>query len=402
MKTTMNRISFPGKNLPAFLSLLILSWLNCFSSQAQIVAVPENVQAEVTAHWTIAVHAGAGGQARGSLTPGQEQAYQEALREALNTGSAILAKGGSSLDAVEAAVRFMEDHPLFNAGKGAVLNADGQAELDASIMDGRTGMAGAVAGVTTVKNPILAARAVMEQSPHVLLVGKGAEEFARTHKLEIVDPSYFITPGRMEAWRNWKGKDLQVKPKGAAPSGLKEKETGKDQLREAEKAREIEKTKEIEKAKEIEKQKDQEKKKEEGRDDHGTVGAVAVDSYGNLAAATSTGGMMGKMAGRVGDSPLIGAGTYAGNSTCAVSATGHGEFFIRSVVAYDVSALMEYRGVPLEEAAKIVVMEKLVRQKGSGGVIAVDREGNVAMPFNTSSMYRGFMRSSGETAVELY
>jgi len=268
---------------------------------------------------------------------------------------------------VETVVRFMEDCPLFNAGKGAVLDENGKAELDAAIMDGMTGMAGAVAGVTTIKNPVTAARRVMERTSHVMLIGSGAEKFARAQKLEMVDPSYFITPERLEAWKKSKvvqpvktnqlTKPMQpVKPATAAPV----------------------------------------------KDKTGTVGAVALDGKGNLAAATSTGGMMGKMTGRVGDSPIIGAGTYANNKTCAVSATGHGEFFIRNVVAYDISAMMEYRGMPIEEAAKVVIMEKLRNQKADGGLIAVDKEGNVTMPFNTNAMFRGFIKSGGEKEIAIY
>jgi beta-aspartyl-peptidase (threonine type) len=259
------------------------------------------------------------------------------------------------VDAVEVVVSFMEDCPLFNAGKGAVLNENGKAELDASIMDGRTGMAGAVAAVTTIKNPIVAARLVMEKTGHVLLVGKGAEDFAKNNGMKPVEPAYFITPDRMESWKKWKAK---------APAGVKEQPADKEK--------------------------------------QGTVGAVALDQKGNLAAATSTGGMMGKLAGRVGDSPIIGAGTYASNNTCAVSATGQGEYFIRNVVAYDVAAMMEYRGMPLEEAGKMVIMEKLTNLKASGGLIAIDKEGNMVMPFNTNAMFRGFVKSTGEHEAAIY
>jgi len=308
--------------------------------------------------WTLVIHGGAGGPARGVLSPDREKAYLQKLDEALELGGGILARGGTSLDAVEAVVRFMEDCPLFNAGKGAVLNENGKAELDASIMDGLTGKAGAVAGVTIIKNPVTAARRVMDKTGHVMLAGTGAERFARAQKLDIVDPSYFITPERLESWK----KSKPVQPVKPARPAAGHKETG---------------TK-------------------------GTVGAVALDSYGNLAAATSTGGLTGKMAGRVGDSPIIGAGTYANNKTCAVSATGHGEFFIRNVVAYDVSALMEYKGASVEEAARTVIMEKLKEQKADGGLIAVDKNGNIAMPFNTNAMFRGYIRSGGEKETAIY
>ena len=305
--------------------------------------------------WTIVIHGGAGGPAKGTMAASKEQEYLDKLNEVLKLGSAILASGGSSMDAVETAVKFMEDCPLFNAGIGAVLNEEGKAELDAAIMDGSTGMAGAVAGVTTIKNPITAARLLMEKTSHVMLVSAGAEDFAKKMGLTMVDPSYFITPERLEAWKKWKSK---------TPADTKENPSEKEK--------------------------------------HGTVGAVAVDMKGNLAAATSTGGMMGKMAGRVGDSPIIGAGTYANNSTCAVSATGQGEYFIRNVVAYDLSALMEYRGMSIQNAAKMLIMEKLVNQKASGGLIAVDKEGNIAMPFNTNAMFRGVAKSTGEKAVMIY
>jgi beta-aspartyl-peptidase (threonine type) len=288
----------------------------------------------------------------------KEEAYLKKLNEALTLGSAILSKGGSSMDAVEAVIRFMEDCPLFNAGKGAVLDSDGKAELDASIMDGKTGLAGAVGGVTTIKNPVSAARLVMMKTPHVMLIGSGAERFAKEQGLEIVDPSYFITPERLDQWKKDKIKDhSQLGPRTSD-------------------------------------------RKEEQK--HGTVGAVALDQQGNLAAATSTGGMGNKMAGRIGDSPIIGAGTYASNKTCAVSATGHGEFFIRNVVAYDLSALMEYRGMTLENAAGYLILEKLKEQKANGGLIALDRMGNIAMPFNTNAMFRGFVKSDGTRMVAIY
>lgn len=309
-------------------------------------------------NWALVIHGGAGGPAKGTMSGEKEEGYLKKLDEALTLGSGILSKGGSSMDAVEAVIRFMENCPLFNAGKGAVLDSDGKAELDASIMDGKTGLAGAVGGVTTIKNPISAARRVMMKTPHVMLVGSGAERFAQEQGLEIVDPSYFITP---ERWDQWKQGNTKHQPRqGPGKSGQGE-----------------------------------EKK-------HGTVGAVALDQQGNLAAATSTGGMGNKMVGRIGDSPIIGAGTFASNKTCAVSATGHGEFFIRNVVAYDLSALMEYRGMTLEKAAGYLIMEKLKEQKADGGLIALDRNGNIAMPFNTNAMFRGFVKSDGTRMVAIY
>ena len=291
--------------------------------------------------YVLVIHGGAGGINKENISAEKEKLYRIKLDEALKAGSMILQEGGSSLDAVEAAIRVLEDSPLFNAGKGAVFNENGEHEMDASIMDGQTLDAGAVAGVHGIRNPITAARAVMEDSPHVLLTGSGAEQFAIKNGLSIADSSYFFTQGRWDSYQKIKDK-------------------------------------------------------------HGTVGAVALDREGNLTAGTSTGGMTFKMAGRVGDSPIIGAGTYANNNTCAVSATGHGEYFIRNVIAYDISALMEYRGYSLHEACSTVIREKLKRMGGTGGVIAVDKDGNIDMEFNTSGMFRGFVKAGGEPKVYLY
>ncbi len=304
--------------------------------------------------WVIAIHGGAGGPGPGGLSKEAEEQYMSKLNEALGAGSRILAEGGSSLDAVEEVVRFLEDCPLFNAGRGAVLNADGKVELDAAIMDGSSGMAGAVAAVSGIINPVSAARQVMEKTKHVMLVGPAAEEFAASAGQKTAGQEYFITPERRDAWKKWK-------------SGGNQGEDSEDR----------------------------------SGDKKGTVGAVALDRKGRLAAATSTGGLMGKMPGRVGDSPIIGAGTYAG-SRCAVSATGQGEFFMRNVVAYDVAARMIYRNMSLEEAARVMIMEKLPEVGGSGGLIAVDNEGNVTMPFNTKAMFRGFAKSTGESEVAIY
>ena len=303
---------------------------------------------QVQTSWAIAVHGGAGAGSRDNIAPEKQQAYREAIDKALTTGSSILSEGGSSLDAIEAVIRDLEDDPIFNAGRGAVFTAEGINELDASIMDGRDHNAGAVAGITNLRHPISAARAVMTSSPHVLLTGRGAEEFAEKHGLEIVDSSWFFTQARWES---------------------------------------------LQRAREREK---------ENTRKHGTVGAVALDTHGNLAAGTATGGMTNKMKGRVGDSPVIGAGTYADNNSCAVSATGHGEFFIRNVVSYDISALMRYSGLSLQEAGDSVIFGKLLPIGGEGGVIAVDRHGNVTMPFNTSSMIRGFADSKGQRGVFLF
>ena len=304
----------------------------------------------------LVVHGGAGTMTRGSMSADMEKQYRAALEEALRTGHAILARGGSSIDAVEATVRVLEDNPLFNAGKGAVFTHEGRNELDASIMEGKTRKAGAVAGVTIIRNPISAARAVMEKSPHVMMTGKGAELFATKMGLEIVDPSYFWTERRWKSLQNELRKETS--PQSALPS-------------------------------------DPERK-------HGTVGAVAVDRAGNLAAATSTGGMTNKQYGRVGDSPIIGAGTFAENESCAVSATGHGEFFIRWTVAYDIAALMKYRGMTVQAAADEVINKKLKAVEGEGGVIALDAKGNFAMPFNSEGMYRGWIGADGVPKVSIY
>jgi beta-aspartyl-peptidase (threonine type) len=304
--------------------------------------------------FVLAIHGGAGTIRRAQLTPERERRYHEALRDALRAGHAILAAGGASLDAVTAAVVSLEDCPLFNAGRGAVFNARGRHELDAAIMDGATLKAGAVAGVRRAKNPVRVARAVMERSPHVLLGGAGADAFARRQKLELVAPDYFSTPQRVLA--------LQ-----------RAKQRARGAVREAASA----------------------------ADRHGTVGAVARDVYGNLAAATSTGGFTNKLAGRIGDSPVIGAGTYADNDTCAVSATGDGDFFLRAVFAHDLSARMRYAGEPLARAARSA-LARVAALGGTGGLIAVDRAGRVVLPFNTEGMYRGFVRADGELAVDIF
>ncbi|WP_400193700.1 isoaspartyl peptidase/L-asparaginase family protein [Hymenobacter sp. B81] len=340
---------------------------------------------------TLAIHGGAGTITRQNMTPEQEQAYREVLNQALQTGYAILKKGGTSLDAVEATVRVMEDSPLFNAGKGAVFTHDGRNELDAAIMDGSTLKAGSVAGVTTIRNPISAARSVMEKSEHVMMVGAGAEQFAKDQGLVLVDPSYFYTEARYQqlqkALRTSQGSvgdQLNTPTKAATPpakvlpSGKRSKSSGgRKPQGYAEPPVFI-----------------------EGRK-YGTVGAVALDQYGNLAAATSTGGMTNKRYGRVGDAPLIGAGTYADNQSCAVSCTGWGEFFIRATVARDVAARVEYQQQPLTAAAQ-ATLDKVARLGGDGGLVAVDAAGNVAMPFNTEGMYRGYIKANGQSNVLIY
>jgi len=301
------------------------------------------------------------------MTPELEKQYREALEQALRSGHAVLAKGGSSLDAVEASIHILEDSPLFNAGKGAVFTHEGRNEMDASIMDGKTMKAGAVAGVTIIKNPISAARAVMDKSEHVMMAGKGAELFATKMGLEIVDPSYFWTEKR---WKQLQEELVNEQKKGTAHTSL---DRSDDPLLRT----------------------FQDKK-------FGTVGAVALDKEGNLAAGTSTGGMTNKQYGRIGDSPIIGAGTYAANDSCAVSGTGHGELFIRWTVAYDIAALMKYRGMTVQQAGDEVVNKKLKQAGGEGGVIILDRNGNFATPFNSEGMYRGWIGTDGIPHVLIY
>ena len=294
--------------------------------------------------YVLVIHGGAGTILKENITPEKEATYLEKMNEALEAGERILKNGGTSLDAVTETIMVMENSPLFNAGKGAVFTSEGVNEMDASIMEGKLHKAGAITGVQHIKNPILGARAVMEETNHVLLTGEGAEELAKAVGLKMVDSSYFFTESR---WNSYLG--------------------AKDKI-----------------------------------DKHGTVGAVALDKHGNLAAATSTGGMTYKMKGRVGDSPIIGAGTYADNNTCAVSATGHGEYFMRNVVAYDISALMKYSKMTLQQATEEVIMNKLKLIGGDGGVVAVDREGNISMTFNTAGMYRAYVTSSGVKEILIY
>jgi beta-aspartyl-peptidase (threonine type) len=300
------------------------------------------------------------------MTEQNERAYKLSLEKALRAGYEILNSGGSSLDAVEATVKILEDNPLFNAGKGAVFTHEGKIELDAAIMNGKNLAAGSMAGVTIIKNPVSGARAVMEKSGHVMLIGKGAEAFAAEQGLDIVDPSYFYTQSRWDSLQN-----------------LIKQDSIKNKINKVN-------TKTL-----VEEAKNNDSK-------FGTVGAVALDVQGNLAAATSTGGMSNKKYGRVGDVPIIGAGTYANNATCAISCTGWGEFFIRLVVAKSVSDLMEYKNLSLQKAAEEMIMKKVPQLGGDGGLIAVDKKGNFAMPFNTAGMYRGYIRSDGKAVVKIY
>ena len=325
--------------------ILIVLAVFLFSCQNQ----KETKPIEKTPEYVLVIHGGAGTILKENMTPEMEDEYYRALQKALKVGEEVLKNKGTAMDAVLKTVTTMEDSPLFNAGKGAVFNENGVNEMDASVMDGESHKAGAVACVHTIKNPILAAYAVMTRTEHVMLIGEGAEKFAAEQSLTIEEPSYFFTENRWQAY-------------------LKAKENA-------------------------------ENRKDEK---YGTVGAVALDLHGNLAAATSTGGMTYKMEGRVGDSPIIGAGTYADNETCAISATGHGEFFIRNVVAYDISALMKYKGYTLQQAADSVIMKKLKNQGANGGIIAVDKDGNFTMTFNTQGMYRGYINSFGEFEILIY
>ena len=320
--------------------------------------------------WGLVIHGGAGVIQRESLTPEREAAVRAALAESLRAGHAVLARGGTSLDAVTAAIRVLEDSPFFNAGKGAVFTHEGKNELDASIMNGRTRETGAVAGLRHVKNPITLARAVMEKSPHVMMVGEGAEAFARQQGVELVDEGYFRTEERWQALQ----RALEAERQQQAPPAEPGQPQGPSTRRE-----------------------------DAERSDHkfGTVGAVALDRTGALAAGTSTGGMTNKRFGRVGDSPIIGAGTYA-DERCAVSATGHGEYFIRYTVARDICARVELQQLPLEESAHHVVMDILVKAGGEGGVIAMDAQGNVAMPFNSTGMYRGSVGPDGVPHIAIF
>ncbi len=328
---------------------LLITTMNCSHPESD----GDEDQVPDSPDYVLVIHGGAGVIVRDNMTKEQETAYRQALNDALDVGQQILESGGSSIDAVTRTIMVLEDNPLFNAGKGAVFTHAGINEMDASIMEGKDLNAGAVGGVTTIKNPILAARAVMEQSEHVMLTGDGAEAFAEACGLERVDPDYFYTERRWNSLQRL----LKEDPQSVELDHADRK--------------------------------------------HGTVGAVALDMNGNLAAATSTGGMTNKKYNRIGDSPIIGAGTYANNLTCAVSSTGHGEYFIRYAVAYDISAQMQYGNKTLQEAGDFTVMQKLVEAGGTGGVISVDKRGNMHMPFNTPGMYRGFVRP-GQRAVMIY
>lgn len=323
-----------------------------------------------SANFALVIHGGAGTILKENMTPEREGAIRAKLEEALRAGQTVLDRGGIALDAVTAAINVMENSPLFNAGKGAVFTHEGRNEMDASIMDGRDLNAGAVAGVTHVKNPILLAREVMENSKHVMLTGAGAEEFGATRNIEMVDPSYFRTEKRWNQLQNALKKDEVSLDHDGDEAENQIAALGYDP--------------------------------EDPDQKFGTVGAAALDQHGNIAAGTSTGGMTNKRWNRIGDAPVIGAGTYADNNSCAVSATGHGEYFIRAAVAHSICALMEYKGVTLQEASDEIIMKKLVKMGGDGGIIALDAKGNISMTFNTAGMYRGYIKGHSKPTTGIY
>ncbi|MCK8480270.1 isoaspartyl peptidase/L-asparaginase family protein [Psychroserpens algicola] len=321
------------------------------------------ISTETKAEFAIIIHGGAGTILKQNMTPEKEAAYKATLEEAIRVGYEILKQGGSSLDAVQKTINVMEDSPLFNAGKGAVYTNAETNELDASIMDGKTLNAGASAGTTTVKNPINLARIIMDKSPHVMMAGVGAETYAKEQNLVIVDPSYFYTENRLNSVKRAKERE-QIELDHDDKTAFFDAEIQNYKF--------------------------------------GTVGCAALDKNGNLAAGTSTGGMTNKRYGRVGDAPIIGAGTYANNNSCAVSSTGWGEYFIRAMVAHDISALMQYKDVSLKEAAQEVIQKKVPELGGDGGIVAVDKHGNMVAEFNTAGMYRASMNAKGELTIGIY
>lgn len=343
-----------------FIFWLILGCKNEENSTSEDTKLCKN-SLKTEENFGLVIHGGAGTILKENMSDSLETAYKEKLKEAISVGYEILKNGGSSLEAVTHTINVMEDSPLFNAGKGAVFTHEGSNELDASIMDGKTLNAGAIAGVKHIKNPINLAKDVMLKSEHVMLYGAGAEEFAQTLGYKMMDTSYFYTKNRYESLQKVLEKEK---------SNIDKKISFEDPF--------------IKNSK------------------FGTVGCAALDKHGNLAAGTSTGGMTNKRWNRIGDAPIIGAGTYANNATCAVSSTGWGEYFIRSVVAYDISALMEYKGLSLQEAAKEVIQKKVPKLGGDGGIVAIDKDGNVAMEFNTAGMYRATMNSKGELIIKIY
>ena len=342
-----------------FAVILIFSCGNDKNVAENTSATSEKTE-EKAVNYGLVIHGGAGTILKKNMSDSMETAYKLKLEEAIRVGHDILANGGSAMEAVTKTIKVMEDSPLFNAGKGAVFTHNETNELDASVMDGATLNAGAVAGVTRVKNPIDLALEVMNNSPHVMLSGIGAEQFAEEKGIELVDPSYFYTERRFQSVKRIKAREKENKV-----SVVKEDSFIRNSK-------------------------------------FGTVGCAALDKNGNLAAGTSTGGMTNKKWNRIGDAPIIGAGTYANNTTCAVSSTGWGEYFIRAMVAHDISAMMEYKGVSLQEAASEVIQKKVPDLGGDGGIVAIDKDGNIAMEFNTAGMYRAHMNAKGELTIGIY
>ena len=346
----------------------LLAWMGAMTVASLMAQQPAATQAH---HWALVLHGGAGVIERASMDPKMEAAYRASIKQAVDAAAKVLDGGGSSVDAVEAAIQILEDDPLFNAGRGAVFTADGKNELDAAIMDGATLKAGAVAGVTRTRHPISLARAVMDKSPHVMLIGAGADAFAAQVGLEQVDPSFFFTE------RRWQSLVKQLKKEGRPipprPAGAPQEPVSEVAPMESEDAHK-----------------------------YGTVGVAALDRNGNIAAGTSTGGTQAKRWGRVGDSPIIGAGTYASNQSCAVSATGTGEYFIRLGVAREVCNLVYFRGMTLQVAADQVIHKELEALKGDGGLIAITPDGQLAWSFNTPGMFRARLREGGKLEMEIY
>ncbi len=355
------------KKLISILALFIILF-NCQNSNTEeaskaLADAKDNTTIKKP-EFAIVIHGGAGTILKKNMTPEKEAAYKAKLEEAIKVGHDILKNGGTSLDAVEKTINVLEDSPLFNAGKGAVFTHEETNELDASIMDGKTLNAGASAGTTTVKNPINLARAVMEKSNHVMLSGKGAETFAESQGIKLVEPEYFYTESRFNSLKRVKDRE-KAKLNNDGKTAVFYDPHIKDSK-------------------------------------FGTVGCAALDKHGNLAAGTSTGGMTNKRWGRIGDAPIIGAGTYANNATCAVSSTGWGEYFIRAMVAHDISALMEYKGMSLKDAAREVIHDKVGGLGGDGGIVAVDKDGNMVFEFNTAGMYRASMNDKGDLVIGIY
>lgn len=344
------------------LKIVLLGIFSVLLLNSCLKEVPEKSEIK-NADFGIVVHGGAGYMKPEWYNDEQIKAYEEKLQEAIDTGYSIIENGGKAVDAVSATLQILEDSPLFNAGKGAVFTSNGKNELDASIMDGSNLNSGAVAGVSHIKNPIALAKLVMDSSKHVMFARDGAEKFAKEMGVEFVDEDYFYTEGSWKELQRAKEADEGKEKGGATHASLHQKILHSKM---------------------------------------GTTGCTVLDKHGNLAAGTTTGGLTNKKYGRVGDSPIIGAGTYANNNTCAVSATGHGEFFIRYTVTHDISALMEYKGLSLKEATDKVIMDKLVKAKADGGVIAIDKRGFVSMEFNTPGMFRGYKLNNGDSTLKIF